>query len=80
MKNSAAGVDVLTMKVRYVSLTDAKAELQRLIAKARKGELILICHYGRPKAWIEPLGTDYKEVRKRLRLAVRMLQQPTERR
>jgi antitoxin (DNA-binding transcriptional repressor) of toxin-antitoxin stability system len=80
MKNSATLPIFSIMKAQYVPLTHAKAELQRLIARARKGELIFICRYGTPKVWIEPMGADYKEVRKRLRRALRILQQPKERR
>jgi antitoxin (DNA-binding transcriptional repressor) of toxin-antitoxin stability system len=77
MKNSATLPIFSIMKTLYVPLTQAKVELERLITKARKGELIFICRYGKPEAWIEPLGADYKEVGKRLRRAVRILQRQT---
>ena len=68
------------MKTLYVSLTQAKAELEQLITRARRGELIVICRFRKPKIWIEPLGADYKEIRKRLRRAVRTLDRPNEQR
>jgi prevent-host-death family protein len=58
------------MKPAFVSLTRAKVELEQLIKRAQKGELILISRYGEPKAWIEPLGPEYKQIRIRLRRAV----------
>jgi prevent-host-death family protein len=49
------------MNPTYVSLTQAKKELEELISGAQRGERIVICRYGKPKAWIEPIHSKRKK-------------------
>jgi prevent-host-death family protein len=39
----------------YVSLTKAKRHLEKLIARALRGEEIIICRWGRPVVRLEPV-------------------------
>ena len=39
----------------YVSLTEAKRHLEKLIVRALRGEEILICRWGRPIVRLEPV-------------------------
>jgi prevent-host-death family protein len=39
----------------YVSVTETKRHLEKLIARALRGEEIIICRWGRPVVRLEPV-------------------------
>jgi antitoxin (DNA-binding transcriptional repressor) of toxin-antitoxin stability system len=43
------------MKPVYVSNTQAKAQLEKLITMARRGRIVIICRYGKPLVWLQPI-------------------------
>jgi len=43
------------MKPVFVSITQAKAQLEKLVTMASRGRIVIICRYGKPLVWLQPI-------------------------
>jgi len=56
----------------YISLTQAKLHLEKLISRALRGEEIIICRWGKPVVRLEPIPAARRNKKKLRRVRGRL--------